>query len=140
MQNPGLKLFQCWLLSALPVLSGASSSQVSAVAETAEDNESEPDPRTRHGQRILLKKLLVSTLTHLCRHSSAVECLLRLNDLPLLFGAISSPCPPYNKMWRKAAADCLLAIFRYSCVCIHVLLVHVQSCYKGFEVEMYMYT
>ena len=81
---------------------------------TAEDTESESDPRTRHGQRIVLQKLLTSTLTHLCRHSSAVECLLRFNDLSLLFGAISSPCPPHNKIWRKAAAECLLAIFRYT--------------------------
>ena len=75
-------------------------------AGTDEDS----DPQVR--QRVMLQRLLTSMLTHLCRHTSAVECLMKFNDLALLFGAISSPCPPYNKIWRKVAADTLLAIFR----------------------------
>ena len=76
----------------------------------------------------MLQKRLVSILIQLCRHTSAVECLLRLNDLSLLFGAISSPCPPYNKIWRKAAADCLLAIFRHSLSNEVIHFVHTKGC------------
>ena len=55
----------------------------------------------------------------LLRNASAVDDLLRFGngDLSLLFGAISSPCPRYNKIWRKTAADCLVTICRCVCGC-----------------------
>ena len=64
-------------------------------------------------QRTSLEKHIRSLLNRLMRNLSAVEDLLRFGDLSLLFGAISSPCPPYNKIWRKTAADCLMVICRY---------------------------
>lgn len=79
-------------------------------AITGEKDEGEGNPEMNH--RYSLEKLIRSLLNRLMRHSPAVEDLLRFGDLSLLFGAISSPCPPYNRMWRKAAADCLMAICR----------------------------
>ena len=71
-------------------------------------------------QRISLQRQIESILNKLLRHVAAVENLLHFGDLALLFGAISSPCPPYNKIWRKAAANCLMTICRYVHVCTHV--------------------
>ena len=65
-------------------------------------------------QRTFLEKHIRSLLNRLMRNLSAVEDLLRFGDLSLLFGAISSPCPQYNKIWRKSAADCLLVICRFA--------------------------
>lgn len=65
-------------------------------------------------ERQTLERLLRSILDRLVRHMSAVNDLVQSGHLSLLFGAISRPCPVYNKMWRKAAADCLIAICRYS--------------------------
>ena len=65
-------------------------------------------------ERQSLERLLRSVLDRLVRHMSAVSDLILHGDLSLLFGAVSRPCPAYNKMWRKAAADCLIAICRYA--------------------------
>ena len=65
-------------------------------------------------QRSSLEKHISSVLNRLMRNLSAVEDLLRFGDLSLLFGAISSPCPQYNKIWRKSAADCLRVICRFA--------------------------
>lgn len=84
--------------------------QQSLNASTGEEDEGDGNQEMNH--RRSLEKLIRSLLNRLMRHSPAVEDLLRFGDLSLLFGAISSPCPPYNRMWRKAAADCLMAICR----------------------------
>ena len=81
-----------------------------AQANTGKEDEGDGNQEMNH--RRSLEKLIRSLLNRLMRHSPAVEDLLRFGDLSLLFGAISSPCPPYNRMWRKAAADCLMAICR----------------------------
>ena len=65
-------------------------------------------------ERQSLERLLRSVLDRLVRHMSAVSDLIIHGDLSLLFGAISRPCPAYNKMWKKTAADCLISICRYS--------------------------
>ena len=72
-------------------------------------------------ERQSLERLLRSVLDRLVRHMSAVSDLIihGHGDLSLLFGAVSRPCPAYNKMWKKTAADCLITICRCSvhCVC-----------------------
>ena len=64
-------------------------------------------------ERSSLERLIRSILNNLLRHHVGVEDLLRNGDLSLLFGAVSTPCQSYNKMWRKSAADCLITICRY---------------------------
>ena len=71
-------------------------------------------------ERQSLERLLRSVLDRLVRHMSAVSDLILCGDLSLLFGAVSWPCPAYNKMWKKAAADCLIAICRYV---VHICMV-----------------
>ena len=66
-------------------------------------------------ERHALERLLRTILDRLVRHMSAVNDLVQQGDLSLLFGAISRPCPSHNKMWKKAAADCLIAVCRYEC-------------------------
>ena len=73
----------------------------------------------------------VFSCPRLLRNASAVDNLLRFGsgDLSLLFGAISSPCPQYNKIWRKTAGDCLVTICRCVCVCARVsMCVRVCMC------------
>ena len=98
-------------------LSAQQSSLTATQAVPGEGVEGEGNKEMKH--RSSLEKLIRSLLNRLMRHSSAVQDLLRFDDLPLLFGAISSPCPSYNKMWRKTAADCLMAICRQVvCLCV----------------------
>ena len=68
-------------------------------------------------QRAALERLFRGVLSNLLRNPTAVLELLKGGELSLLFGAISSPCPPYNKLWRKAATDCLITICRYIHMC-----------------------
>ena len=75
---------------------------------------------TEISERQSLERLLRSVLDRLVRHMSAVSDLIVHGDLSLLFGAVSRPCPTYNKMWKKTAADCLIAICRYIITCIAV--------------------
>ncbi len=75
-------------------------------------DEEELDRNSEMAQRITLQRLIESVLNRLLRNTAAVEDLLRFGDLALLFGAISSPCPKHNKIWRKAAANCLMTICR----------------------------
>ena len=86
-------------------------SSVSQV-KVSENGEDDGEGNREIRQRISLEEHIRSLLNHVMRNLSAVENLLRFGDLSLLFGAISSPCPSYNKIWRKSAADCLRVICR----------------------------
>lgn len=81
-----------------------------------------PTPSSTHSnemaERLSLERLLRSIFDRLVRHMSAVSDLIQHGDLSLLFGAVSRPCPAYNKMWRKAAADCLITICRCGAQCV----------------------
>ena len=88
--------------------------------EVRENGENDGEGNREMRQRISLEKNIRSLLDRLMRNLSAVEDLLRFGDLSLLFGAISSPCPSYNKIWRKSAADCLMVICRWvESVCMY---------------------
>ena len=122
-----------------PLVSGGSPSPLSyaiPMPTSTTDDSSRPSSASRHSmttptgsthsyttndmaERHSLERLLRSILERLARHMSAVTDLTQQGDLSLLFGAISRPCPGYNKMWRKTAADCLIAICRLVCVVIN---------------------
>ena len=61
-----------------------------------------------------LQKLFVRLLNRLLRYNSACQDLMEFDDLSLLFGAISSPCPVHNKIWRKTASETLMTICRHN--------------------------
>jgi len=104
--------------TSLQVRTGSESKSHSLVppsvpqVEVRENGENDGEGNREMRQRISLEKNIRSLLDRLMRNLSAVEHLLRFGDLSLLFGAISSPCPSYNKIWRKLAADCLMVICR----------------------------
>ena len=52
-------------------------------------------------------------MLRVCNHATPAEELARSDDLQLLFSAISSPCPAYNNMWRKSAAEVLMTLSRH---------------------------
>lgn len=73
--------------------------------------------RNQQQQRADLQKLFVRLLNRLLRYNSAVVDLMVFDDLSLLFGAISSPCPIHNKLWRKTASETLMTICRHNLTC-----------------------
>jgi WD repeat and FYVE domain-containing protein 3 len=79
-------------------------------AEADENDGSEFTPRER---RILLQKIFVQVLVRLCSYPYPAEELARMDDLTLLFSAITSQCPPHNVMWRKSAAEVLTTLSRH---------------------------
>lgn len=80
-------------------------------SDRADENDgSEFTPRER---RILLQKIFVQLLVRLCSYTHPAEELARMDDLTLLFSAITSQCPPHNIMWRKSAAEILTTLSRH---------------------------
>lgn len=65
-----------------------------------------------HERRTLLQKVFVQLLVKLCSYPYPAEELARMDDLTLLFSAITSPCPIHNIVWRKNAAEILTTISR----------------------------
>lgn len=53
-------------------------------------------------------------LSRIAMSTSCVEELTRRDDLLLLFNAISSNCPEYNRSWRTQASDMLLVISKHT--------------------------
>lgn len=49
-------------------------------------------------------------LVQLCSHQSAIDELIKRDDLRLLVGIASSQCSSHNRVWRKTAFQALLAI------------------------------
>lgn len=64
-------------------------------------------------RRTLLQKIFVQVLVKLCSYPYPAEELARMDDLTLLFSAITSQCPPHNVMWRKSAAEVLTTLSRH---------------------------
>ncbi|KAK6633574.1 hypothetical protein RUM44_004181 [Polyplax serrata] len=79
-------------------------------------------------RRILLQKIFVQVLVRLCSHPGPAHELSRKDDLPLLFLAITSSCPPCNKMWRKSAAEVLMTLSRHGLTQPVVSYIHNKCC------------
>lgn len=68
---------------------------------------------TQKERRILLQKIFVQVLVRLSSYPYPAEELARMDDLTLLFSAITSQCPNNNVMWRKSAAEVLTTLSRH---------------------------
>ncbi|KAH8413938.1 hypothetical protein KR009_000634 [Drosophila setifemur] len=79
-------------------------------------------------RRTLLQKVFVQVLVKLCSYPYPAEELARMDDLTLLFSAITSPCPIHNIIWRKNAAEILTTISRYGLTDIVVSYIHAKGC------------
>ncbi|XP_019848853.1 PREDICTED: WD repeat and FYVE domain-containing protein 3-like isoform X2 [Amphimedon queenslandica] len=82
----------------------------------------------RSQQRSELQKLFIRVINRLLRHAQAVDALLKFDDLSLLFCAISSPCSSYNKIWRKASAEAVMTVCKYSLSDEVISYVHKKNC------------
>lgn len=83
---------------------------------------------TRRERRILLQKIFVQLLVRLCSHCHPAEELARMDDLTLLFSAITSQCPSYNTIWRKSAAEVLTTLSRHGLSDPVVSYIHSKGC------------
>jgi WD repeat and FYVE domain-containing protein 3 len=79
----------------------------------AEADQNDGSEFTARERRILLQKIFVQVLVRLCSYPYPAEELARMDDLTLLFSAITSQCPPHNVMWRKSAAEVLTTLSRH---------------------------
>lgn len=101
------------------------------LPDISDDEENQPHegcdftPRER---RILLQKIFVQLLVRLCSHSFPAEELARMDDLTLLFSAITSQCPPYNIIWRKSAGEVLTTLSRHGLTDPVVSYIHSKGC------------
>lgn len=75
-------------------------------------------------RRTLLQKVFVQLLVKLCSYPYPAEELARMDDLTLLFSAITSPCPTHNIVWRKNAAEILTTISRHGLTDAVVSYIH----------------
>lgn len=83
---------------------------------------------TARERRILLQKVFVQVLVRLCSYPYPAEELARMDDLTLLFSAITSQCPPQNIMWRKSAAEVLTTLSRHGLSEPVVNYIHSKGC------------
>ncbi|TMW39411.1 hypothetical protein DOY81_015509, partial [Sarcophaga bullata] len=67
-------------------------------------------------------------LVKLCSYPYPAEELARMDDLTLLFSAITSPCPTHNIVWRKNAAEILTTISRHGLTDAVVSYIHSKGC------------
>lgn len=81
---------------------------------------------TARERRILLQKIFAQVLVRLCSYPYPAEELARMDDLTLLFSAISSQCN--NVMWRKSAAEVLTTLSRHGLSEPVVNYIHSKSC------------
>ncbi|XP_056017801.1 WD repeat and FYVE domain-containing protein 3-like isoform X2 [Ostrea edulis] len=96
-----------------------------------EPNKCSPNSEfTADERRILLQKIFVQILVHLCKHTSPAEELARKDDLSLLFSAITSWCPPHNAIWRKCAAEILMTLSRHGLSPNVVRYIHDKGCVR----------
>lgn len=79
-----------------------------------------------HERRTLLQKVFVQLLVKLCSYPYPAEELARMDDLTLLFSAITSPCPMQNIVWRKNAAEILTTISRHGLTDAVVTYIHCE--------------
>lgn len=82
-------------------------------------------------RRTLLQKVFVQLLVKLCSYPYPAEELARMDDLTLLFSAITSPCPTHNIVWRKNAAEILTTISRHGLTDAVVSYIHCKL--KGLK-------
>lgn len=94
-------------------------------AEADINDGSDFTPRER---RILLQKIFVQLLVRLCSHPYPAEELARMDDLTLLFSAITSQCPSNNDIWRKSAAEVLTTLSRHGLSEPVVNYIHSKGC------------
>lgn len=83
---------------------------------------------TARERRILLQKVFVQVLVRLCSYPYPAEELARMDDLTLLFSAITSQCPANNVMWRKSAAEVLTTLSRHGLSEPVVNYIHSKGC------------
>nr|XP_029733035.1 LOW QUALITY PROTEIN: WD repeat and FYVE domain-containing protein 3-like [Aedes albopictus] len=93
-----------------------------------EDENSKKSKFTNRERRILLQKLFVQVLVRLCSHPYPADELARMDDLSLLFSAITSQCPPYNVIWRKSASEVLTTLSRHGLTNQVVDYLHTKGC------------
>ncbi|XP_055847784.1 WD repeat and FYVE domain-containing protein 3 [Episyrphus balteatus] len=79
-------------------------------------------------RRTLLQKIFVQLLVKLCSYPYPAEELARMDDLTLLFSAITSPCPIQNVVWRKSAAEVLTTLSRHGLKDGVVSYIHSKGC------------
>ncbi|XP_055711660.1 WD repeat and FYVE domain-containing protein 3 [Phlebotomus papatasi] len=83
---------------------------------------------TQRERRILLQKIFVQVLVKLCSFPYPAEELAKMDDLTLLFSAITSQCPAHNVMWRKSAAEVLTTLSRHGLTGPVVDYIHSKGC------------
>lgn len=93
--------------------------------EADKEDGSDFTPRER---RILLQKVFAQLLVRLSSYPYPAEELARMDDLTLLFSAITSHCPPQNIMWRKSAAEVLTTLSRHGLSEPVVNYIHAKGC------------
>lgn len=98
------------------------------ITDEEENQPNEGCDFTPRERRILLQKIFVQLLVRLCSHPHAAEELARMDDLTLLFLAITSQCPPYNIVWRKSAAEVLTTLSRHGLTDPVVNYIHSKGC------------
>lgn len=83
---------------------------------------------TQQGKRVTLQKLLSSILNRLLKYTESSEDLIKKGDLKYVFSAISLPCLPHNKLWRKANSDLLVQLCRHSLSNAVISFIHKNGC------------
>lgn len=98
------------------------------ITDEEENRPNEGCDFTPRERRILLQKIFVQLMVRLCSHSYPAEELARMDDLTLLFSAITSQCPSYNITWRKSAAEVLTTLSRHGLTEPVVSYIHTKGC------------
>lgn len=93
-----------------------------------EANKNDGGDYTPQERRILLQKVFVQVLVRLCSYSYPCEELARMDDLTLLFSAITSQCTPQNLIWRKSASEVLTTLSRHGLSEPVVNYIHSKGC------------
>ena len=99
------------------------STSPSQTSPTLASYQGDPEMQMRQELANFFKKVLNKLLRFTC----AVRSLLKNEMLTLLFGAVSSPCAYYNKIWQKCAAHTLIAICRYAALALRVELFQLNN-------------
>ncbi|XP_058460935.1 WD repeat and FYVE domain-containing protein 3 isoform X2 [Malaya genurostris] len=99
------------------------------LPELIEDDKTITDTKYNSTRkRILLQKMIVQVLVRLCAHPYPADELARMDDLSLLFSAITSQCPSYNIVWRKSAAEILMTLSRHGLTNDVITYLHNKGC------------
>lgn len=93
-----------------------------------EANKNDSGDYTAQERRVLLQKIFVQVLVRLCSYPYPCEELARMDDLTLLFSAITSQCTPQNLIWRKSASEVLTTLSRHGLSEPVVNYIHSKGC------------